>query len=179
MREEHWNGNRTVNITGHALAPPIQVWFGSVPADNRTLQMLSRKRNNGFRIAVPAQTAGLTSLFVHTLYGNADNAWTFSYFNNLVVTSITSTSRTAATGSAAGGTLVVLTGVGFSPTLARNVVTFGSISSGSKAVVVQSNYTYLVVQVVVGLTSITIISISFHPHNSITPITPASFQKHT
>ena len=147
MREEHWNGNRTVNISGHALAPPIQVWFGSVPADNRTLQMLSHKQNNGFRIAVPAQTAGLTSLFVHTLYGNADNAWTFSYFNNLVVTGITTTSSTVATGSAAGGTLVVLMGVGFSPTLVRNVVTFGSSSNGLKAVVLQANYTHLVVQV--------------------------------
>ena len=59
MRAEHWNANHTVNITGHALAPPIQVWFGSVPADNRTLQMLNHQ-HSGFRIAVPPQTAGLT-----------------------------------------------------------------------------------------------------------------------
>ena len=59
MKEEHWTANRTVNVTGHALVPPIEVWFGSVPADNRTLQMLNHK-STGFRIAVPAQTAGLT-----------------------------------------------------------------------------------------------------------------------
>ena len=59
MREEHSTANRTVNVTGHALVPPINVWFGSVPADNRTLQMLSNQ-HTGFRIAVPAQTAGLT-----------------------------------------------------------------------------------------------------------------------
>ena len=177
MKEEHWTANRTVNVTGHALVPPIEVWFGSVPADNRTLQMLNHK-STGFRIAVPAQTAGLTrynrthigrsrnlspcrahpllpilftscSLFVHTAYGNAQNAWMFSYFNRVVVTSITTPSSSVSTatagGSAAGGTPVVLTGLGFSPTLTRNVVTFGS--SGATAVVVQANYTHLVVQV--------------------------------
>ena len=90
------------------------------------------------------------SLFVHTAYGNAANAWTFSYFNRLVLTSVTtptsSVSAAAAVGSAAGGTPVVLKGVGFSPTLVRNVVTFGS-SSASMAVVVQANYTHLVVLV--------------------------------
>ena len=160
MRVDHWNGNRTVNITGHALVPPIEVWFGSVPADNRTLQMLNNQ-HTGFRIAIPPQTAGLTSLFVHTAYGNADNAWTFTYFNRVVVTSITLPSSAAAAGSAAGGTLVVLTGMGFSPTLTRNLVTFGS--SGAMAVVVQANYTHLVVKSPPSATTVsTTLSVDVH-----------------
>jgi hypothetical protein len=135
------------NVTGHDLKPPLNVWFGAVPADNKTIVMDSHTPGKGFQVAVPVQTAGPASIFVHAATGNADHAWELKYFNQLevrhVATRYASLAASGGTvgGSTAGGDLVIIHGRGFSPTLVRNVVTFGTV----KGVVVAANYTCLTV----------------------------------
>jgi hypothetical protein len=134
------------NVTGHDLRPPLNVWFGAVPADNKTIVADSRNPYKSFQVAVPAQTAGPASIFVHAATGNADHAWELKYFNQLEVrpavtkyAGLTASGSTVLGGSTAGGDLVIIHGRGFSPTLARNVVTFGTATG----VVVAANYTCL------------------------------------
>ena len=130
--------NGVANITGQGLVPPLRVWFGTVPASNATLRALDA---SGHTITVrpPAQTAGTVSVFVHTGLGNAENAWSFSYVKHVAIAGITASGT--AGGSTAGGDVVVITGDGFSPTLLRNVVAFGT----ANGVVLAANYTRLVV----------------------------------
>ena len=132
-------GQWVANMTGHGLQPPLRVWFGTVPADNTTLVMSTDSDSlyKSFRVAVPAQTTGMSSVFVHAATGNADHAWELTYFNQLevrrVVTkyaAVTTPAGVVLGGSVAGGDRVTLYGRGFSPTLLRNVVTFGTVKGG-------------------------------------------------
>ena len=144
-------GQWVANVTGHDLQPPLRVWFGTVPADNTTLVMAdsnSVSLYKSFRVTVPAQTAGVSSVFVHTATGNADHAWQLTCFNQLevrrVVTkyaALTAGTGVVSGGSTAGGDRVTLVGRGFSPTLLRNVVSFGTV----EGVVVAANFTSLTV----------------------------------
>jgi IPT/TIG domain len=127
-------------ITGDKLLPPLSVWFGTVPVDNKTIVYLDQSHQN-LSLAVPPQTAGPTSLFMHTAYGNVLNAWSFTYLNKVAVNRVIPQYGSLAGGSTVGGNTVTIVGNGFSPTLRRNVVLFGT----QTGVVVSANYTRLVV----------------------------------
>jgi hypothetical protein len=125
----YFAGNRTARLVGRALQEPLAVWFGAVAADvltNVTTDLFTSAST--VDTSIPHQAAGMTSLYAHTgALGNVYNAWRWQYNNTLHVASVVATFADATVtaplnGSYAGGHSLSITGTGFSPTLARNVV---------------------------------------------------------
>jgi hypothetical protein len=118
------SGN-TATFDGVRLIPPLFVWFGTVLADPSTV--IANNDRTSVTVAIPVQTTGLVNIYVHSSsLGNALVGNILNYSNPLSLTSIIPATEvvnaTTLGGSSAGGHLLIVTGVGFSINLKRNVV---------------------------------------------------------
>jgi hypothetical protein len=124
----------TATLTGLRLDAPLNVWLGTRKATIRSSTSTSVTFN------VPAQPAGLTSLFLHSgAHGSAEGAWNFTYANPFQVTSLSTDDPSGPlVGTGQGGQTLIFVGKGFSDNVKRNAVSFGD-GTGTAGSVVSVN----------------------------------------